>query len=346
MSNPTELTFENIDYSLVTTLPPTPAKVPEGTADEILYRYNISGDPKNLKNEFFRFRTPEFTSDKNGIIPATANQGPVIKVNFDMSDRNQRKFVGDFGNQYEYHEDDDGILNRVQEIFTPASGCLGKIWEFSVESYANYEKDKKKLPKCTPRIYQRATDMVTKRNIVFIPHDENGNVIPGKNPSKYFKLRNYHPGQPDENICKFNLSNGIPILAEILHGRQFVFSAILYVQRIFIGKQTSVQMQFTSIIVFQIMEKVTSYLSTGDRELCQKEQEENPERAAKLIDQMKRIEQEMGSKRIEDGVTKVIDILAIDGINESGITVTEVESSTRPSLPSRTRKDYATDSDE
>lgn len=320
-----DVSFSDYDPSRLTT--PGPNVTDEFMEIRFEYRYQLLGtDDVQAK---FCIVCPQMTSTPQGIQPPRAYKGvvaegskPSVQVAFDMKNPDHVTFIGDFGNQYEFTEDEEGRTVPVHKDSKKGTGFMGTFRDWCIFQYALYLASKKGRTTPSSKNLEEAEAKIEKKFFWVYSNHRDGELkgqpdpINGT-PMRYFKLLNYKPGTPEENTAKFTLPDKTKVDSKILYGRQFVWTPILSGRRIYEAKTFAVQMEVGEAVINDILEKVPRGVSVPMRtsRLVERISKDNPEQAAMIAAKYKLLLQEekaapenkTGDLKIDDVVVKVQD---------------------------------------
>lgn len=340
------VSYNQFDKSMMADTPHREAAVPEGMgkADEIPidYMYEIPNDEPLTARLIVE--TPVMRASRGVAKPKVfgtdvGNGKPSIPVHFDMMNPDILKFVGRFGNEYEFHEDDEGRLVRIHENPTEGSGVLGYLHSWCIHRLAQYlaiKKGKGSTP--TNRQLDESHNLIQKK-LFFYQRDEESN------PSKFFKLMTYRPNTPEENFCKFYLPNGQQVHYTKFYDRPFEFTGFLSFRRIFVGEKISVTMELTEVVIHDILESAPSIPQRSAR-VIERIRESNPEQIDIVTKKYMMLTQSSDEPSTEEPSKPTpASGFHVDDIQEAPVEDTPLEEppmekrSRRPALPSRVKSD-------
>lgn len=301
MQNGFSVTASNFEDERLATSGARAASMPEGlepaTEIPIEYMYPLEG-AEDVQARLI-MECPMMRTTAKGIQPpksfaGSTNGKPAVQVVFDKTNPEHMAFVGSFGNQYEYTEDDDGRTVQAHKNPVKATGCLGKIRDWCIYQYATYLASLKGRSTPSPKQLEEAEKKMLKKFFWLKRlHDDGplkGQVDEDSSPMRYFKLMTYRPGTPEESRAKFCLPDGTKVDMAILYGRCFVWTPFLSFRRIFDGAKFSVTMEVTEAIINDFIEVVTGMPIRSSR-LVERLSKENPDQAA-LVAEKYRLLQE------------------------------------------------------
>lgn len=279
------------------------ASTPDGiaTAYEIVpqWVYDMGEGEKPIESRL-NIEGPSFRAPR-GIQPPKAMGGgdaakgkPAIQVVFRMDNPDHVLFAGTLGTKHEYRSK-KGVTARVNEDFKEPDGCMGLLYDWSIENYARFlaQQDAKDDPDMDPNEidishYARAADPKNgiTRKMFYYERMEDGKVVEGSNPTKFFKIMSFRPGSPDENMAKFTLANGEKADIKKLYGQGMEFTPFICYRRIFIGEKVSVTMEITEAVITELFD-TQGIVPVRSSRLIERLSKEDPSRADEVASKYK-----------------------------------------------------------
>lgn len=333
MQNGFSVKFSDFDAKRLTTSGARPAKVPEGkgsaTEFPIEYMFPLEGSEADVSARLV-MECPMMRSTAKGIQPPkaagdkSAEEGkPAIQVVFDRTNPEHMTFVGTFGNQYEYTEDDEGRTVQIhKENPIKATGCLGTIRDWCIYQYAVYLASLKGKSTPGPKQFEEAEAKLLKK-IFWMKrlHDEGplkGQVDEDSSPMRYFKLMTYRPGTPEESRAKFCLPDGTKVDPKLLAMKCFLWTPFLSFRRIYDGATFSVTMEVTEAVINDFIETSVGMPIRTSR-LVDRLSKENPDQAAMVAEKYRLLQEGTSSEATAPNGTG-----APNGSKPSGVKVDEI----------------------
>lgn len=258
---------------------------------QVLMEYGYPDANNKLEYSRLRVEMPRFNTYK-GIQDHKQFVGkPAIAVRFDMKNPEHVAFVGEFGTLYEYNRRGQHLSDEPK----PSTGVLSQLYDWSVRQYGRHlaKMDGRNPDDADDADYFEATKHVTKDMFYYrrkyTAADEKagkgkkGEIIPGADPMKFFKLLAYTEMNDDgtqkpTKYTNFLMPNGEKIDMRYLYDKSFDFTGVLSFRRIYIGARKSVTMELTDVLINQF--HVTEQgLSRTANHLLTKNAKANPEEA-------------------------------------------------------------------
>ena len=232
------VTFEDFNAANLTGSEPIPHQInkPNETINyndiKLSYNYGTETNPI-IQDLFFEFPVVTSNGIKSKEEPATGKNGPYTKVSnsmmmvFDLADSDTRN-------------DSLLSLDKFNELHKAAAQSVGKY------------KGKLKMHQ-----FDANDPRGDFKNPIYWPRDENSEIIKGKNPNIWVKLRNNY------NKTLFTDLKGNPIDWKLLTNVNLTLLPLLHVEKIYIGAKASLQIYMASAIVLKIVPAGTESRQTS-----------------------------------------------------------------------------------
>lgn len=351
MQNGFSVKFSDFEADRLATPGAREAGTPEGmeaaTEIPIEYMYPLNGADKDVQARLV-VECPMMRSTSKGIQPPKPIKGkpntdgkPAIQVVFDKTNPEHVTFIGDFGNQYEYTEDDDRIVQVHKDNPVKATGVLGSIRDWCIYQYALFLASKKGKSTPSGKQFMDAEAIVLKK-IFWMKriHDDGplkGQVDETSNAVRFFKLMNYRPGTPEANSAKFCLQDGTKVNSAFLYGRCFDWTPFLSFRRIFDGATFSVQMEVTESVINDFIETSVGMPIRTSR-LVERLSKENPDQAAIVAEKYRLLQAGAAAPAAETEATPKPAGIKVDEIHTPGPALKETPTTKDPEPEPETAK--------
>lgn len=232
------VTFEDFNAANLTGSEPIPHQInkPNETINyndiKLSYNYGTETNPI-IQDLFFELPVVTSTGIKTKEEQAKGKNGEYTKVSnsmmmvFDLADSDTR---------------DDALrgLDKINELHRAAAQAVGKY------------KGKLKMHQ-----FDANDPRGDFKNPIYWPRDENSEIIKGKNPNIWVKLRNNY------NKTLFTDLEGKPIDWKLLSGVNLTLLPLLHVEKIYVGAKASLQIYMASAIVLKIVPAGTESRQTS-----------------------------------------------------------------------------------
>lgn len=235
------VTFDEFNPANLTGSEPIPQQIkkPNETINyndiKLSYNYGTPTDPI-IQDLFFELPVVTSTGIKTKEEQAQGKNGAYNKIT------NSMMMVFDLADS-ETRDDAQRGLDKINELHKAAAQAVGKY------------KGKLKMHQFDPN--DPRGDF---KNPIYWPRDENSEIIKGKNPNIWVKLRNNY------NKTLFTDLEGKPIDWKLLNNVNLTLLPLLHVEKIYVGSKASLQIYLASAIVLKIVPAGTESRQTSTME--------------------------------------------------------------------------------
>ena len=235
------VTFDEFNPANLTGSDPIPQSIkkPNETINyndiKLSYNYGTETDPI-IQDLFFECPVVTSTGIKTKEEPAQGKNGSYTKTT------NSMMMVFDLADS-ETRDDAQRGLDKINELHRASAQAVGKY------------KGKLKMHQ-----FDANDPRGDFKNPIYWPRDENSEIIKGKNPNIWVKLRNNY------NKTLFTDLEGRPIDWKLLNNVNLTILPLLHVEKIYVGSKASLQIYLASAIVLKIVPAGTESRQTSTME--------------------------------------------------------------------------------